>query len=181
MRPARLAFVTAAICVIGLIAGSAAAAGVSPPTASPCTYGDAMQTFQAPFTGNLLDSECQYRLYEDGETFTFCEGDYILGGVVSFLPYKVLGISREEAIGYMELYEDRVWIDGVQMPLMRTAFKNGVRPSTGEMDVYQHAAFISQLPVGEHTSYWETFHPDEGMFTTTIDLVVLRGTDPACN
>ena len=180
MRNAKLALVVAAVCAIGLITGSVATAGVSPPTTSPCTSGDAMQTFEAPFTGNLIDSECQYRLYRDGETFTFCEGDYILGGIVFFWEYKLLGISREEAIADIELNEDRVWIDGVEMPLMHTAFKNGVRPSTGDMEVYQHVAFISQLPVGEHVSYWENFHPDYGLSTTTIHLVVRSGTDPAC-
>jgi hypothetical protein len=125
MQNAKLALVVAAVCVIGLITGSVATAGVSPPTTSPCTYGDAMQTFEAPFTGNLIDSECQYRLYRDGETFIFCEGDYILGGIVFFWEYKLLGIPREEAIADIELNEDRVWIDGVEMPLMHTVFKNG--------------------------------------------------------
>ena len=116
-----------------------------------------MQTFEAPFNGNLLDSECQYRLYETKRTF--CEGDYVLGGIVSFIPYQDLGISREEAIAYLELFDDRVWIDGIEMPLMHTAYKDGVRPSTGEMEVYKHDAFISQLPVGKHTSLWKSFHP----------------------
>ena len=181
MQKARLALMVAAACGICLTGGSAASGGISPPTTSPCTYGDALQTFQAPFTGNLLDSECQYRLYRDGETFTFCEGDYILGGIVFFWEYKLLGISREEAIADIELNEDHVWIDGVEVPLMHTAFKNGVRPSTGDMEVYQHVAFIRQLSVGEHVSYWENFHPDYGLGTTTIHLVVLPRTDPACS
>ena len=178
VRNAKLALAAVVVCAISLIAGSVATAGISPPTTRPCTYGDALQTFESAFTGNLLNSECQYRLYETRRTF--CEGDYILGGIVSFIPYQDLGIPREEAVAYMELYEDRVWIDGVEMPLMYTDFKNGVRPTTGEMMVYQHAAFISQLPVGRHTSLWESFHPEEGRFRNRTQLVVLPATDPAC-
>jgi hypothetical protein len=180
MRWARLTLAAGVVCA--LVVGTAATAGTSPPTTSPCTYGDVQQTFEAPFTGNLIDSECQYRLYEDGETFTFCEDDYILGGVVWFWEYKLDGIiPRQEAIAIMELGEDHLWIDGVEMPLMHTAWKNGVRPSTGDMTVYQHEAFISRLPVGEHTSYWESFYPGEPLFTSTVHLVVIPSTDPACS
>jgi len=101
----------AAFWVIGLIAGSAATAGSTPK--APCTYGEAQHTFQAPY--NSIDpnvpgsgNECQYRLFIDGETFTFCEGDFILGGVIYFWEYQALGMSRKEAIADIELYDDHV-------------------------------------------------------------------------
>jgi len=43
-----------------------------------------------------------------------------------------------------------------------------------------HRAFIAQLPVGDHTSYYQSFHPVWGPFTATVHLVVLPNTDPAC-
>ena len=174
-----------AVCVVGLAAGTVAAAGAAP--TSPCTYGEAEHTFQAPFTSIDPDvpfptfgNECQYRLYADGETMTFCEGDFVLGGVIYFWEYPVLDISREEAIADIELNEDRVSIDGIWMPLMDTGIKDGQNPFFGKV-VYKQRAFIAQLSVGEHTSYWENFHPDYGLSTSTVDLVVLPRANPACN
>jgi hypothetical protein len=173
-----------AVCVVGLVAGSVATAGSTP--TSPCTYGEAQHSFQAPYTSINPDipypfgNECQYRLFRDGETVTFCEDDFILGGVIWFADYPVLDMSRQEAIADIELNEDHVWIDGVEMPLMDTGIKDGQHPFFGKV-VYKQRAFIAQLSVGEHTSYYENFHPDYGLFTSTVHLVVLPGTDPACS
>lgn len=169
-----------AVCVIGLVAGSVAAASPSEP---PCTWGDAEAIFEAPYPGHLIGSlgVCQYRVWMDGETFTFCQDDFIVGGNVYSWAYLDDGVTRAEAIAYLELFEDQVWIDGVEMPLTYTAWKNGRYPRTGEMVVYQHQAFITKLAVGQHTSYYESFHPVEGPFTATVDLLVLPRTDPACS
>ena len=186
MRHMRLVLAVAAVCAIGLIAGSVATAS-SPPT-SPCTYGEAMHSFQAPLTTFNPDilfptygNECQYRLWADGETMTFCEGDFILGGAIYYWEYQVLHMPRKEAIADIKLNEDHVWIDGVEMPLMDTGIKDGQGPYLGVKVVYQQRALIAHLSVGTHTSYHENFHPDYGLTTSTVHLMVLPDTDPACS
>ena len=164
-------------CSCALLLGPGTAAG-SVPTA-PCTLGDAQKTFEKPF-GNLIGSACQYRLFFDGDTYTFCEDDFILGGVVWFWEYPELGVTRAEAIADIEANEDHVWIDGSEQQLMFTAYKDGQHPVFGQV-VFQHRAFITQLPVGEHTSYYENFHPDYGLTAATVTLQVLPRSDPACN
>jgi hypothetical protein len=55
---------------------------------------------------------------------------------------------------------------------MRTGYKN----LDGEfipLNVYQHRAFITQLPAGEYVSRWESAHPDFPSLTATVRLVVL--------
>ena len=180
MRSSKFLLTVALVLGIALAAGSFAAAD---PGQRPCTLGDAKANFEAPYPNHLLDSFgiCQYRLFFDGETFTFCQDDVILGGVTYSAEYKDLGWSREEAIAWLELTEAHVWLDGVEVPLMRTVYKNGLHPRTGQMVVFQHRAFMTQLPVGQHTSYYEDFHPDFGLFTATVNLLVLPRTDPACS
>jgi hypothetical protein len=137
----------------------------------------AQSNFQAPLN-HLLDSACHYRVWFDGAS-TFCEDDLILGGVNYLTNYKAEGWSRNEAIADIELAGDRVWIDGIEQPLMRTAYKDGQHPTQGHV-VYQHRAFITQLAVGDHVSYWEgTFDglPDG---SATVQLHILPRTDAAC-
>jgi hypothetical protein len=37
--------------------------------------------------------------------------------------YEALGWSRAQAIADLELFGDRVWLDGIEQQLMRTAYK----------------------------------------------------------
>ena len=160
------------VIAMGLAAGSTSAA--QSPATTPCTLGDATQSFESPLE-HLIGSSCQYRLFWDGQTRTFCQNDFINGGIVWIVNYQVQGISRQDAIALIELTEDRVWIDGVEWPLRKTAYKDGLT-SAGEHVVYQHRAFITQLPVGDHTSYWEDNVGD----TATVTVRVLPDTAAAC-
>ncbi len=122
----------------------------------------------------LLDAygRCQYRIFRDGETFTFCEDDFFLGGTVVFWDYKVAGISRAEAIAEMELASDRVWLDGVEQVLERTAYKNLKSVNLGLL-VYQVRGFVTQLPPGDHVSVWVGSFPGTPDETATVHLDIL--------
>ena len=85
-----------------------------------CTTGEALSNLQAPLQHIIGDFSCQYRLFLDGRTFTYCEDDLILGGINPLAEYKALGWSREEATADLERTADRVWIDGVEQSLVRT-------------------------------------------------------------
>jgi hypothetical protein len=159
-----------------VVAGSAASADRQP--AQVCTIGDAWSAFEAPL-GKLIGNPCQYRLFWDGQTRTFCQGNPILGGVIAIYDYKALGVSRAAAIADLERSHDRVWVDSVEQPLMRTAYKDGESSLFGHV-VYQHRAFIAELAAGEHISYWENTDPVFGVTTATVTLQVLPHTDPAC-
>lgn len=168
-------------CVVAVL-GMAGASAVSADTASrPCTVGDARANFQAPYE-HLLASlgVCQYRLFFDGATFEFCEGDHVLGGVVNSIDYRAAGLTREEAIDLLKTLGPRVWLDGVEEPLASTVFKDGVHPLSGDHVVYQHHAFVKRLTVGHHVSYLEVTLDGVVDFTATVQLVVLPWTDSAC-
>lgn len=164
----------AAVCLAGLVANSAAAG-----KRAGCSKGDAQSAFEAPFQ-HLVGNPCQYRLFWDGETRTFCQGDFILGGVNYFDPYKTDGLSRKDVIASIEQTQDFVWIDGVQQSLTYTTFKGGT-DLNGDIAVYQQRGFIAQLPVGVHTSLWKEVDPVYGVSTATVTLNVLPGSDPACS
>jgi hypothetical protein len=151
-----------------------------------CTSGNAQAVFQAlPVTAavmlprgqdhpGLLEAaiHCQYRVQRDGESVTFCEDDVIVGGIVWFWPYEADGISRAFAIADIQLIEDRVWLNGVEQVLQGTAFKNFVSAAFG-VAVFQHRAFITQLPPGDHTSAWVSTYPGFPDETATRHIHVL--------
>ncbi|RPJ82878.1 MAG: hypothetical protein EHM13_08330 [Acidobacteria bacterium] len=145
-HPSDLVLAVAVLSVTTLAAGSVAA--VDSVTRKSCTTGDARSNFEAPLEHIIGDFSCQYRIFLDGRAFTYCEDDVILGGVVPLAEYKALGWSRERGIADLERSGDRVWVDGVEQSLMRMAYKDGQHPVFGR-------AFITQLPVGDHVSYWE--------------------------
>jgi hypothetical protein len=175
--------VVALVAVILVVTGTVAsqAQGVS----QRCNEGDAQAMLQAePVAAEMLRrgqdhpglldtlAACQYRVYLDGRTFTFCEDDVILGGLVWFWPYVTAGISREDAIADIELIQDRVWIDGEEQTLERTAFKDLHTLLFGQI-VYQQRAFITQLPPGDHESFYLSTDPRFPDFTATVHLHVL--------
>lgn len=116
--------------------------------------------------------DCQYRVFNDGATYTYCEGQTILGGVVELDFYKSEGISRKEAIGYIEAASDRVWIDGVEQTLYRSAYKDYNRPVVG-VTVYQNRSFTIALAAGDHVSTYVSTYPGYPDFTATITLHIL--------
>jgi hypothetical protein len=151
-----------------------------------CTVGDAQALFQVlavPYSVMKLRGqdhpgllaafdECQYRLFFDGESFTFCEADVIVGGVVLFWDYKAVGISRAAAIADLEQSVDRVWLNGQEQVLQRTGYKNVNSPDFG-LIVYQQRAFIAQLAPGDYVSVYLSTYPGFPDFTATVQLHVL--------
>jgi hypothetical protein len=151
-----------------------------------CSYGDAQALFNAIEVANetLLRSglghpwaqtlvRCQYRLFwEDGhpvlgQPVTFSEGDHFLGGVVAFIPYKLLGISRADAIAILEAIHVRTWLaevtangvgDLVERSLMESAIHNTMTAGFG-LIVSRQWGFIDQLPAGEYVSFTEAVAP----------------------
>ena len=178
MRYTKLVLAVAVLSVTMLAAGSVAAAD---PTQRPgCTIGEAQQNFQAPLQHIIGNFACQYRVFLDGRSFTYCEDDVILGGTNLNVEYKALGWTREERIAYLERFGDRVWLDGIEQQLIRTAYKDGQSPTFGQV-VYQHAAVITQLPVGDHVSYWESTFDGSLDGSATVQLHILPRTDPLCS
>jgi hypothetical protein len=205
-----LVLLTAA-CETPLMVPSASAATTSglfesaTPAAAPgerCTYADAQSLFnnfssafalraRGPSPSSPVDAvtNCQYRLFFDGATFTFAQQDVFLGGINLSWDVEtagLLGITREEAIADLEATETRVWLarvesDGtvgalVEQPLLRTPYKDGVHPALGRV-VQQHRAYITSLPAGEHLSIfemtWQEFHGlPAGEFQATVHLVI---------
>jgi hypothetical protein len=183
---------TALTVVLTFIALPAALAATSD---QPCSYGDAQALLnQGPVAFRLADGSahqpglggligrCQFRLYQDGETVTFSDEDYILGGILIFWTYEELeelGWTRAEAIADMELVTDRVEIASVgggevgtfeDVPLIVTHYRDAFGPP-GHL-VYNHRAFITQLPAGEYLVRWTQSYPGFPDFESTVRLLV---------
>ena len=191
-----------AITALGIYAFPRGAAATVAPLRSAklkaepsCTIGDAQAMFQVlPIPAyvmlsrgierpKLVDtlSQCQYRVFLDGFTFTFSEEDVFLGGVSYLYDYKQLGVTRQEAISELETYQDRVWLaevlpggaigPWVEQPLMRTAYKN-IQTTDFGLIVYHQRGFITQLPPGEYLSFWVGSIPGFPDSTATVRLVI---------
>jgi hypothetical protein len=134
-----------------------------------------------PRLGDIKD-QCTFKFYEDGETRTFSDQDVILGGIVAFFTYnefEFYGVSRAEAIAYLELSTDHVEIATVvggsagtfeDMPLVVTKYRDAIGPFGHA--VYNHRAFITQLPAGEYLVRWTSSFPGEPDFISTVHLVI---------
>jgi len=175
-----------------LIASSIAFAPVSAATSSAgatqqatCTEGDVAALGQVlPVAYRMVQNgqshgglpeayhDCQYRVFADGATYTFCEGQPILGGIVELDYYKSEGISRQEGISNIAVAGDRVWIDGVEQTLHLSAYKDYNRPVVG-ITVYLNKSFTIQLPAGDHVSTWAETYPGYPDSTATVTLHVL--------
>src|SRR4051794_37932337 len=175
-----------------LIASSVAFAPVSAATStagttaqSTCTEGDVAALGQElPVAYRMVQNGqsnpglpaayqgCQYRVFADGATYTFCEGQPILGGIVELDYYKSEGISRQEGINNIALETDRVWIDGVEQTLHLSAYKDYNRPVVG-ITVYLNKSLTLQLPAGDHVSTWVGTYPGYPDSTATVTLHVL--------
>lgn len=131
---------------------------------------------------NEAAARCQYRLFFDGEHFTFSEDDWILGGIVDFYDYVASGITRAEAIAALELDTDRAWLAKVQpngslgpaveQSLMRTAYTDWNHSIFG-VCVWQHRAFIRRLPPGDYVSTWRRTTPGFEDDFATVYLHIL--------
>ena len=172
--------------------------------AGRCTYDDTQLIFnswlavlkhglRATIPSKPADAftECQYRLFFDGTTINFKEGDVILGGINVLWDFETLsafGITREEAIADLETTDTRVWLarvetDGtvgefVEQLLLRTPYKDGMHHAFGRF-VQQHRAFVTSLSSGEYLSVfeakWNEFHGfPAGGINSTVRLVVTQ-------
>lgn len=175
------------LLLLGVLAASLGI-GVSVVSAAPsesvdeagCTSGNARSMFES-FFSFLEDAvpPCQFRLFWDGQTVTFCEDDVILGGVNYRWGYDELGelgMSREDAVADLELFEDRVWLDGVEQLIEETAIKDADTERFGRIVWLQHA-FFAQLEPGDHTSLWVGSYdgvPDASA-TVTLHIVPRAG------
>ena len=136
----------------------------------------------APPPVNEWFARCQYRLFFDGQHFTFSEDDWILGGRVDIYDYVASGITRAEAIAALELDRDRVWLakvepngslgPAVEQPLIRTAYTDWNHSIFG-LTVWQHRAFIRRLPPGDYVSTYRSTAPGEDDFVATVYLHIL--------
>ena len=179
----RLVFTAALFSVAIFVASSVALAG--PAEGPRCTLGEAQANLEAPFQHFVTDDpsvrfKCQYRVFLDGRSFTYCEDDWIHGGRNLFAEYPSLGWSREEGIAFLTRAGTRVWIDGIEQPLIRTGYKDGQHPIVGH-SVYQNVGFITQLPVGDHVSYYEGTFDGVTDESATVQLHILPRTDALCS
>lgn len=162
------------------------AVSVSPASATPtepCSLGDAREQFETfPLTFEGIPP-CQFRLFFDGQTFTFAEDDYFLGGAVRRESYDVsLEGSRDAAIARLQAETHRTWIakvtasgigELVEQPLTRTALKSGENDQFGTY-VWVQWGFITRLPPGEYLSVTEFTSPTRGHRIWTVHLIITK-------
>jgi hypothetical protein len=146
------------VAAVGLSLAIGPVPAMATPT-DPCTLGDAREQFETfPLTFEGIPP-CQYRLFFNGQTFTFGQDEFFLGGVVRRESYdpSVEG-SRDAASSRLEGEAFRVWIaeltetgigELVDRPLMRTALKSGKNDQFGTY-VWVQWGYITQLPPGEY-------------------------------
>jgi hypothetical protein len=154
------------VLAAGLLVAAAPTAGAA---TTACTYGNATAQMQAfpPLVIHRSGGEyppCQYRVFFDGDEYTFQDTDWILAGIVSFYDYKAVGVSRTEGIADLEKWDDRLWLAPigpggtlgapVEQELMITGYRNAVHPVFG-LVVYRQAGVILHLPPGDYLSVHE--------------------------
>ena len=163
-----------------------------------CGWGEVQATFQALPVGYVQVTQfgtqeslaglgggtnnCQFRLYTDGATYTFNEGDLVVGGTIWQFDYPNAGFTRAEAIEELEAIDDRVWFGPtgetpVEQVLERTAYKHYHRPDWG-LTLYQQRAFVAQLAPGEYDSYWESTYYGVPELSALVHIIVLPKSSP---
>ena len=110
----------------------------------------------------------------------------IVGGVAYLYEYQQLGLTRQEAIAELETFSDQVWLSEVlpdgsigerdEQPLVQTAYKNVMSANLG-LTVYQHRAFITQLPAGEYLSEWESTSSGSLIESAVVRLIITPASD----
>lgn len=183
----RQAIAVVALVSITLAVGYGAAGKAESGRSERCTLGDARALLEVlPIPAQLMQpldqdhpgvlealTQCQYRVFAPpGASATFCEDDVILGGVARLREYQALGISRAEAIAELALFRDRVWLNDREQTLEETAFKDMLSVLRGHV-VYQHRAFIAQLPPGEYVSLWRSTFAGAPARSATVTVRIL--------
>ena len=161
-----------------------------------CGWGEAQSTLQALPVGYVQTTDfaqrdrhagvgggtlhCQFRVFDDGATYTFHQGDFVVGGIVYLFDYRNWGFTLAEAIADTEAFEDRVWFGPAggtlqEQQLDHTGYKQMHRPDWG-LTLYQQRAFITRLAPGEYTSHWESTYYGLPWGSATVHILVLPDT-----
>jgi hypothetical protein len=183
--------------VLALMLAVVACIGLQPALAQterPCSYGDAQALLlEVPVAATQSErsdhshlgglwEDCQFRGYADGETFSFGEDDYILGGIAWWWSYDEMeefGWSRAEAIEDLQLVTQRVEMaivtNGIAgpfeaVPVIVTRYRDA--QLFGSHIVFNHRAIIVKLPAGEYLVRWTESYPGFPDSEATIRLVV---------
>ncbi len=119
---------------------------------------------------------CQFRVFDDGQTYVFKAGDFVFGGVTWLFDYPNWGFTLAEAIDDLEATEDRIWFgpsggELVEQDLEQSAYKQFHRPDWG-LTLYQNRGFIAQLEPGEYTCHWESTYYGAPLASATLYIVV---------
>ena len=183
----------ASLAILLSVAGVAWGKGKDNQNNNHCGWGEVEATFQALPVGYVHTTDfgaenrraglgggtehCQFRVFDDGQTYTFNAGDLVVGGLVQLFDYRNWGFTRAEAIDDLEAVEDRVWFgpsggELVEQELERTAYKQMHRPDWG-LTLYQQRAFVTQLAPGEYDSYWEENYYGAPWASAMVHIVVL--------
>ena len=112
----------------------------------------------------------------------FSENDFILGGIVQYIDYPVIGMSRSDAVAELEGIEVRTWLAEVTngqvgplvaQPLMISATRGIVlkRQEIGKV-VARTWGYITQLPAGEYRGVTEVRHADPNNHLWDADYTV---------
>ncbi len=184
------ALAAAALIAVVVIGANAVPSAAAAKQEVPCTYGGAQALLRAapvgatqslrsdrPHLGQLMD-RCQFRGYRGGETFTFREGDYIVGGIIQFWTYEEMdefGWSRAKAIEDLRLVTQRVEMATVTdgnsgpfkpVPIIETTYRDAqLAVNDWGHIVYNQRAFITQLPAGEYLVRWTQSYAGEDFET----------------
>jgi hypothetical protein len=153
-----------------------------------CSHGDAAALFEQFITlrfnqpGEGLSPACQYRLFFDGQEFTFNEDDWFLGGVTATYDYRLAGVTRDEAIADLEKHENRLWLSeicpngvigpAVEQTLTETRYKDAMHPVLGHV-VYRQDGLILHLPRGDYLSTFEGSYDGEVVAHSEVVLHIL--------
>jgi hypothetical protein len=158
-----------------------------------CSYGDALAVFNAfpaVFLHDPTDEpwpvypDCQYRMWDRGNDFTFHDDDWFLAGAAYAYDYVAAGVTREEAIAELDRYSDRLWLTklvpgtnkaagaSVEQPVLLTAYIDAVHPEGG-LIVIRQAGAILQLPAGDYLSYNEVAYQGKVVWRARVTLHIL--------
>jgi hypothetical protein len=193
-----ISLLAAVLLMTGLMAVPAAPAEAAKD--QPCTQGDAQALFETlvvanqillregadhPWADTLI--HCQFRFFWEGgdpllgQPVKFSEDDIFLGGLVYFLPYQDLGLTRREAVAILEQVEVRTWLaevtDGsvgspVEQPLMETVVKSTATADLGLL-VHKQWGYIAQLPAGTYVSTTEATDPfSDAEYLWRVEVVI---------
>lgn len=176
---------------------------VEGPVGGRCSLGDARALLETlivandilvrhgpdqPWAATLV--RCQYRLFWEaghpilGAPVTFTEEDFFLGGATFNVPYRLLGMTMQQAAAILDAIDVQIWLaevtetgigDFVEQPVMTSSTLKHTMSDVFGFVLWRQWGFISQLPPGEYVSVAKVTRPlffqDEFLWTVTILIV----------